>query len=525
MNLLTIIAGFLCLIVPVSASSFPSLPDSIAVTGWKILYDQNPSLGAVKGSGGWQPLRIPSRFRLPYEPTRAFQYCWLKGEFEIRDSPETYYGINFGRINYSYRVYLNGYLIDVKTPSEIANLHYPESFMIPRGLLHKGNNEVYCYLGIYSCEYGGLPDGVFIQPKTEYRKLKNFYDLLYNQLPIGILLLLAGSILLMVAVMVFYGADRLFLYEILVQLLNALYIITIFSPYKPVSLGMIPPLIMLAVPFFAILFLFIIQALYRVELYQYSWAVHLGVLVVTGVMYFLNYAFTSFYLNPVYSLAVILLFMPYAINLALRLDRLRPDRFKLIAILVLVSLLAAGGFMEVIFYITGSRYSFLLVTYFSPFLILGFAVLGSREYQRRMIHLKVLYDQIMTHSHKGDQTRKIVVTDTTGEKIKSIIEFIEDNYRSDISREGLAAAVGMNPNYFSSQFREYTGKKINDYINELRIRDAIERLKDREVKIIDVALTSGFDSLSTFNRAFKHATGMTPTDYRKEIIDSSSESV
>ncbi len=482
-----------------------------------VLYSQEPSIDAVRGMTGWVPIQIPSKFRLPYKAERAFRYCWLRGEFDIKDNPEKYYGITLGRINYTYEIFINDYLIDVKTPPEISNLHYPESFMMPRGLLKKGKNEIYLYLGIYSYEYGGLPDGVYIQPKMEYRRLKNFYDLIYNQLPIGILLLLAGSILLMTAVTIFYGYDRLFLYEILVQLLNAVYIITIFSPYKMVALDMIPPLLMLAMPLFGILFILIIQALYRVDLFEYSWIINGGVLAVSGVIFLLNYIVLDFYLNPLYGLVIITAFIPYAVYMTLRINRLRPDRFKCAVILVLVSLLSVGGILEVLLYITGSRYSFLIVTYFSPFVILGFAVLGSREYQRRMISLKVLYEQLHVPGQKSDHARRKVVTDSTGEKLKSIIAFINENYRSDISREGLAAAVGMNPNYFSGQFKEFTGKKINDYINELRIHEAMERLKDKQVKIIDAALATGFDSLSTFNRAFKNCTGKTPTEYRAEL--------
>ena len=507
----------LIFLVSVPAFTFPSIPDSIQVKKWTVLYSQEPALARVKSISGWMPVSIPSKFRLPYRPKRDLQYCWLRGEFTIQDNPERYYGITFGRINYTYRIYINDYLLDVKTPQEIANIHFPESFMIPRGLLKKGANEIYIYLGIYSYEYGGLPDGVYVQPKIEYRRLKNFHDLVFNQLPIGILLLLAGSILLMAAVTIFYGYDRLFLYEILVQLLNAVYIITIFSPYKLVALDMLSPLIMLAIPLFAILFLFIIQALYRVEFFEHSWIVHGVILAVSGVVFLLNYGILNFYLNPFYGLAVILTFVPYAIYMTLRLNRIRPDRFKCFVILVLVLLLAAGGILEVLMYITGSGYSFLIVTYFSPFVILGFAVLGSREYHLRMIHLKVLYDQLHVTGPKAEQGRRKVVTDTTEEKLKNIIAFINDNYRSDISREGLASAVGMNPNYFSSQFKEYTGRKINDYINELRIQEAMEKLKDKNIKIIDVALTTGFDSLSTFNRAFKNCTGKTPSEFRVEL--------
>lgn len=507
--------AFVCiLLIPAGASAFPSIPESIRVKDWKVLYFQKDSLAAARYRAGWKPLKIPSRFKYPYPPKRDFQHAWLRGTFVIRDNPRRYYGITIGRIQHTYKIFINDYLIDVKTPEEIGNMLYPEGYNIPRGVLQRGRNNIYIYLGIHGQEYGGLPDGVYIQPKIEYRNLKNFLDLMYSQLPIGILLLLIGGILLMIAVSIFYGIDRLFVYLILILLLNALYIIMIFSPYKMIAREMVSSMLMIAIPLFGILLILIIESLYRIKLHEYNWIAFLVILVVSGMLLILDRFILNFYINPVYSLLLIFAFVPYAAYLAWRTNAMRPDRFKLIAALVLAFLLSAAGLIEIIWYLIGSRYSLLIVTYFSPFAVLGFAVLGSREYQRRMFELKTLYNRVHVGEKKIDTIRKKVITVSTEEKLRSIINFIGENYTSGISREGLAAAVGMNPNYFSSQFREFTGKKINDFINELRVNDAIERLKNPEVKIMDVALATGFGSLSAFTRAFKHVTGTTPAEYR-----------
>ncbi|MBN2077988.1 MAG: helix-turn-helix transcriptional regulator [Spirochaetes bacterium] len=503
------------------ARAFPPIPGSIAVSEWSILYLGDDSPEAARNATEWRPIEIPSKFRYHYPSGRDFSHVWLRGFFEISGDPGEYYGISFGRIFYSYTIYLNGYLLDEKTPAEIGNLHNPEGCVIPRAVLMKGKNEILIRLGVFGEEYGGLPDGVFVQPRQEYRHLKNFLDLMYNQLPIGILLLLTGSILLMVAVTIFYGADRLFFYEILVLVLNVLYIITIFSPYKPVPLGWISPMLMLTIPLFAILSILIIEALYRLELDQYNRIIFPLLLGAAGALFIINTRTPDFYLNPAMAVLVMVLFFPSALFVAHRCNRLRPDRFKFVAVVMLIFLLAAAGLAEVYLYMTGSRYSFLVVTYFSPFVILGLVILGSREYQRRVFSLKMLYETLRTGGGEGDAGRaepgkRRTVTGSTEEKLKGIITFIEENYTSDISREGLAAAVGMNPNYFSGQFKEYTGKKINDYINELRIREAVRRLGDTDEKIIDVALTTGFDSLSTFNRAFRSVMGSTPSEYRHQ---------
>jgi AraC-like DNA-binding protein len=62
-------------------------------------------------------------------------------------------------------------------------------------------------------------------------------------------------------------------------------------------------------------------------------------------------------------------------------------------------------------------------------------------------------------------------------------------------------------------------RNFNSYVNDLRLRDARTALADparRALPVLTIALTSGFQSIGPFNRAFKAATGLTPTEYRKE---------
>ncbi len=60
-----------------------------------------------------------------------------------------------------------------------------------------------------------------------------------------------------------------------------------------------------------------------------------------------------------------------------------------------------------------------------------------------------------------------------------------------------------------------------DFINSYRIREATTLLRDRtksNLTILEIAYKTGFNSIGPFNRAFKQATGFTPTDYRKKHL-------
>ncbi len=110
---------------------------------------------------------------------------------------------------------------------------------------------------------------------------------------------------------------------------------------------------------------------------------------------------------------------------------------------------------------------------------------------------------------------KTVLTASAVEKIEKAVAYIRENFTSDISRDGLASHLDISPNYFSKLFAEYTGKKMNDYIIDLRIDEAMKLLRDTDRQIIDIAFAVGFNNLRTFNRAFSKNIAMTPQEYRK----------
>ncbi len=100
-------------------------------------------------------------------------------------------------------------------------------------------------------------------------------------------------------------------------------------------------------------------------------------------------------------------------------------------------------------------------------------------------------------------------------KMNKAIEYISANYMYDISREGIAAHVQMSPGRFGIAFLQYTGKKFGEYLNDVRIDRACELLAQSRMSILDIAFASGFESISTFSRAFQKKTGTTAREYRE----------
>ena len=113
--------------------------------------------------------------------------------------------------------------------------------------------------------------------------------------------------------------------------------------------------------------------------------------------------------------------------------------------------------------------------------------------------------------HKGERGS---VTPATEAKLKKALDYIENNYCADISREGLAALIDMHPDSLSRFFKQYMDKKIKEHINGLRIKKALHLLQETDSPIMEIAASVGFESLTTFNRAFLKEVGITPTKYR-----------
>jgi len=102
------------------------------------------------------------------------------------------------------------------------------------------------------------------------------------------------------------------------------------------------------------------------------------------------------------------------------------------------------------------------------------------------------------------------------DNLQKIIDYIDNHFDQDVSRETLSGMCGLNPDYLGKRFKSQTGKSINDYVNECRIRYAADKLSETDKKVIDIAFDAGFESLRTFNRIFFRIMGDTPTKYREK---------
>ena len=98
------------------------------------------------------------------------------------------------------------------------------------------------------------------------------------------------------------------------------------------------------------------------------------------------------------------------------------------------------------------------------------------------------------------------------DSIKKILSFCSQHYTEPLSLETLSKELHLNKYYISHIFKERMDMGFIDFLNNMRVEHSCGLLKKGE-NITNIALSSGFSSIRTFNRVFAGTMGMSPREY------------
>lgn len=127
---------------------------------------------------------------------------------------------------------------------------------------------------------------------------------------------------------------------------------------------------------------------------------------------------------------------------------------------------------------------------------------------------KLLY--ILTASFKVEDTTNSKDGNNNLERIKNIINYINENYREKISLTNLADTFYLSMPYISKIFKEFIGLSFSDYLTEIRLSSAVKDLANPNSKIEYIAEKNGFSNTRSFVTAFKNKYNYLPSKYRKK---------
>lgn len=102
--------------------------------------------------------------------------------------------------------------------------------------------------------------------------------------------------------------------------------------------------------------------------------------------------------------------------------------------------------------------------------------------------------------------------------INKAVAFIEENIGRNLSLQQTAQHVHLHPGHLSVVFKKETGMTYRDYVMKVKMKHAMNILRDYPAKISDVAAGVGYDDVKYFGQVFKKFTGKTPSEYREDMM-------
>lgn len=101
---------------------------------------------------------------------------------------------------------------------------------------------------------------------------------------------------------------------------------------------------------------------------------------------------------------------------------------------------------------------------------------------------------------------------------QDMVQYIEANcFYYDFQISSMAEHFHISPQYMRKLFKSATGVGVSDYIAELKLKRAMELLRDTNLGMNDIVMEIGNTNVSGFIRFFKKKTGLTPGQYRKAM--------
>jgi AraC-like DNA-binding protein len=122
------------------------------------------------------------------------------------------------------------------------------------------------------------------------------------------------------------------------------------------------------------------------------------------------------------------------------------------------------------------------------------------------------------HFGADDRVQAASQTPLARWRLNRTIEYIKENLAEPISLNDMANVAGLTRMYFATQFRAATGFSPHAFLLRERIARAQEMLANPARRIVDVAVSVGFQSHAHFTTVFKHVVGETPHRWRQRVL-------
>lgn len=101
--------------------------------------------------------------------------------------------------------------------------------------------------------------------------------------------------------------------------------------------------------------------------------------------------------------------------------------------------------------------------------------------------------------------------------VDAVTEIVNNRYHENIGMEEISNEVYFSSNYIRKVFKDETGHTVTDYLLQVRMKRAVELMKDPKLHVYDIGQQVGYENTSYFCQVFKHYYGVTPKEYMDSL--------
>ena len=142
------------------------------------------------------------------------------------------------------------------------------------------------------------------------------------------------------------------------------------------------------------------------------------------------------------------------------------------------------------------------------------------SFKKIVLFLDLLHELSVTKSYTllEKQQRPSTLSPSEQQRIHVVMAYIVENFKTDVSLTGAAAAVNMAPQSFCKYFKKLTRKTFMEAVTDYRVDYAAQQLIHTNQSISQIGFDSGFNDISNFHKTFKARMQMSPLSYRNTFL-------
>lgn len=141
---------------------------------------------------------------------------------------------------------------------------------------------------------------------------------------------------------------------------------------------------------------------------------------------------------------------------------------------------------------------------------IGYRLICKGELLKLIAHLVRAYTaEILTERESDSRKRRL-------ERLNIVLDYIQLNYTKQISNRELADVIHLSEDRFNHLFKESMGMPPLQYMNEIRMKKAMNLLKRKEGTVVEIADSVGFTDYNHFGRQFRRYYGCAPSEILKK---------